>query len=235
MAICGPANQGRTRWIEPLLLVLSFLLYSRVLLAQDSPTSRMASAGKLLTEKAPLLTYKNKRYGISFKYLEHYQLREGEPGTTGIFQGPWQENRIGLATVEMPFEAYPDSDLSSAFISIGINEHLTQRECEELPYKVGNPEGPPTSPRIIRISGIQFSGTEGGGVAGGSAYDETDYVAFRNNICYQISVETVVATALLGEHLDGFTLPVDYEDVVRGLRSILSRLRIRPPKAERIN
>jgi hypothetical protein len=135
----------------------------------------------------------------------------------------------------MPYGAYSDSGLSSAFISIGINEHLTQRECEELPHWEGNPEGPPTSPRAIRIGGIPFSGAEGGGVAGGSAYDETDYVAFRNNICYQISVETVVATALLGEHLDGVTLPVDYEDVVRRLRSILSTLRIRPPKAEHIN
>jgi len=247
--ILGPAvrNKPTRTGLALGLLVLTFAIVgssaeptsrpsgdSRAQTAHVEPSPQMVSAGKLLTEKAPLRTYQSGPYGITIRYPYRYEVTAGEPPIFVLFSGLQEPpGRVPVVTIAMPYGAYPDSDLGGAFINIGVNDHLSKGECESLPYKSGNPDGPPTSSAVISINGIRFTGTESGGVAGGTAYDETDYVTFRNGVCYEIAVEIAVSTALLGQHVDGTVLPVDHKDVDRRLRAILSTLRIRRASSNR--
>jgi hypothetical protein len=185
----------------------------------------VALAGKVLTKKAPMLTYDNGRYGLSLNYRRGYALSKKAQGEYADWSSGENPNWVGLVTIGVPQEAYTDSSLVSAFVSIGVNGHATQKNCDEL---FGNSEGPTST---IRINGIRFFTTaptgsvEGGGVSSRTTY----YIAFQNGICYEIYVEVKIGTYGLYE-LGGVVLPVDYDDLERRLRAIVYSVRIRPPK-----
>jgi hypothetical protein len=186
----------------------------------------VALAGKVLNEKAPLLTYENKRYGLSFRYPRGYVLSKGAQGEYTAWGSGTDPNWVGLVTIKLPQAAYTDSNLDSAYVSFGANAHITQKDCEEL---LGSSE---KATSTIRINGIPFftapptGGIEGGGTLSRSTY----YTTFQNGICHEIYMEERISTPGLYE-LGGVVLPVDYDDLHNRLHSIVSAVKIRPSEA----
>jgi hypothetical protein len=117
--------------------------------------------------------------------------------------------------------------LTAAFVSMGVNEKLTNQHCQQLLLEASNPENPPAQMSGLLLDGIQFHGAQSGGVAGGTSYDERDYTAYHQGVCYEVSIVTAVSTALLQDPVDGdVALKVDLGDVDRRLNSILSTIKI---------
>jgi hypothetical protein len=149
-------------------------------------------------------TYTSKNYGISFIYPKVWDIKEGDLGG-----GDWELGYLGtipmefvapggvrVVTVETPKDAYPGTDLTMAFFTVSVNQHMTQKECEQFPDDVSGIRKPVTK----NVSGIAFHGLEQGGAAMSHQFAATYYHGFTRGGCYELGEG--IATAGYGS-VDG--------------------------------
>lgn len=149
-------------------------------------------------------TYTSKNYGISFTYPKAWDIKDGDLGG-----GDWELGYLGpipmefvapegvrVVTVQTPKDAYPGTDLGIAFVTVSLNEYLTQEECEQFPDDVSGIRKPVTK----NLSGIVFHGLEQGGAAMSHQFAATYYHGFTPGRCYELGEG--IATAGYGS-VDG--------------------------------
>jgi hypothetical protein len=135
-------------------------------------------------------TYTNPRYGISFAYPKAYDIKEGDLGG-----GDWELGYLGsipmefvapggvrVVTVKIPKDAYPGTDLGIAFVTVSLNEYLTQEECEQFPDDVSGIGKPVTK----KIGGIVFHGIVQGEGGMSHEFAATYYHGFTRGRCYEL-------------------------------------------------
>ena len=175
-------------------------------------------------------TYTSKNYGISFTYPKAWDIKEGDLGG-----GDWEPGYLGsiptefvapggvrVVTVETPKDAYPGTDLTLAFFTVSVNQHLARRECEQFPDDVSGTRKPITK----KIGGIVFHGLEQGEAAMNHQFAGTYYHGFSEGWCYELGEG--VATAGYGA-VDGMK-KVDEAKLFAILDRILQTVTIRVPK-----
>ena len=111
------------------------------------PTQEVKPVHKRVQRKAPTATYSDPINGISFRYPKSYVLKTGdEPNLDLAGMGPVKVNFVQaggmtVAAVELPHNAYPGTDFSSAFFSVSVNRDLSATECELFAFpQSGRPE-----------------------------------------------------------------------------------------------
>jgi len=236
MGSSGVVNRTRIRLVSLPLLLVAIYLCPVLLFAQipAGPDSRhIASAGKLSTSKGALRTYYNTAYGLSLRYPKYYALKKGETQLGSAWQlagndeSQLQPGRIMLVTLSMPVDAYPNSNLEGAFVNVSINRHLGGKDCKEL---LATSKGPAQS---LSLNSIHFDSTTTTSGGTGNIYEESDYIAFENGICYEITLGDTIGSGEIGIESNGSIIQVvDAKDVQSRLRAILATITIRPPSGK---
>jgi hypothetical protein len=182
----------------------------------QTPKGTKANAGK---EK--LYTYKNAEWGISFQYPDNYVLRESNES---VERNPsWRFGRtidrhpgeVFVASVEIPTELYPGTDLTAAIFGVSANRNLTKEEC----WAVAAP-GNDSPVDTITLDEIEFHWSEGGDAVSAAGFH--DYAGFSNSTCYEI--ETVVKTMRSGPP-EG-VMHVDEDELARRMDTLLNSLKL---------
>lgn len=190
--------------------------------AQSKPPKR-----KKHTKIRTLATYSDPTYGVSFRYPNNYILKSGdEPHKDLAGLGPAQMNFVQpggstLVAVELPRNAYPGSNLSSAFFSVSVNPNLSETECTQFASADANtPADDPDLASTVKMGSLEFNQIEESLKDSDSKY----YHVFQNGTCYEFGLG-------LGNAVDGDKRQLtaaEYEKVFDKLDKIFSTVKIEP-------
>jgi hypothetical protein len=190
--------------------------------AESKPPVRKKSAKR----RASTVTYKDPTYGVSFRYPKNYILKTGdEPHLDLAGLGPVQMNFVQpggttLAAVEMPRDAYPGADISSAFFSVNVNSNLTSMECSQFGSTDESDPVEPLSASKVKVGAFEFDETEDTLKQSDAKY----YHVFQDGTCYEFGLG-------MGTPQDGGMGAVTeaaYEHVFDKLEKILTTVKIQP-------
>lgn len=191
------------------------------------PVTPPAEGKKPLRKRpASTVTYKNKEYGVSFRYPRKYNLRSGEKKNEDqgapVPMNFIQPGGVDVATVEMPASLYPGTDLSSAFFSVSVNRSLTASECGEF-----------ATPEKHEGSTTETESTAGESKVLGVASTETSsakyYHVFESGACYEFGM-AIATDPNPAENVK----PVDRDEVFRKLEKIMASVKIKPAAPEAV-
>lgn len=196
-----------------------------VILAIVAVSSAFASSAD--PQQKPATTrYKNDRYAISLEYPDKYEFASGAQMSKvpcSILNGDKpQGNCVTLATLTIPASAYPNTDFVSASVEVSVNEKLDLNSCEHLLDSSSN------GASSALINGVPFKKAMLGQTGSPGIVDNTTgYISYKNDICYEITVEYGGTPAAVGGSNGKATIvAVDYSEVGRQLQAILRTLRI---------
>jgi hypothetical protein len=190
--------------------------------AQSKPAKKKKHA-KVHT----LATYSDPTYGVSFRYPNTYNLKTGdEPQKDLAGLGPVEMNFVQpggttLAAVELPRNAYPGADISSAFFNVSVNPNLSEAECTQ--FSSSDSSGPaddPTPDSTVKVGSLEFNQTE----ETLKDFDSRYYHVYQNSTCYEFGLG-------LGNVVDGDTRKLteaEYEKVFDKLEKIFDTVKIEP-------
>jgi hypothetical protein len=194
------------------------------------PNQQPKPTRKRVQRRAPTALYSDPIHGISFRYPKNYVLKTGdEPSLDLAGMGPLKVNFVQpggmtIAAIELPHNAYPGTDFSSAFFSVSVNPELSAAECELFAFpQPAHPENEPGSTAKAKIAGNEFDVIED--VGGGESNDPRTryYHRFENGNCYEFT---------MGLGTDETTMaglkPVNREQVFHKLEQILATVKLQP-------
>jgi hypothetical protein len=194
------------------------------------PNKDLKPAHKRVQRKAPTATYSDPINGISFRYPKNYVLKTGdEPNRDLAGTGPVKVNfvqpgSVVLAAVELPHNAYPGTDFSSAFFNVSVNSQLSAEQCGQFAFPQSpNPEDESISATKVKVAGTEFDAIED--IGGGEHNDpRTRYFhRFENGNCYEFSMGLGTNDASIAG-----LKPVNREQVFRKLEQILATVKLQP-------
>jgi hypothetical protein len=183
---------------------------------------------KAVKRHASMVTYKDDNYGISFGYPRKYSLKTGEDlksdSETSVMNFA-QGGGIVAVSVELPNNAYPGTDLTSAFFHVNVNKGLGEAECGQfaMPQSKADDKSA-VQPSEVELGGMNFREVENISGEASKQVDTKYYHLFENGACYEFALG--LTTAWDGNE-DGVNL-VDREDVFRRLEKILAGVKIAP-------
>lgn len=174
-----------------------------------------------------MATYSDPTYGVSFRYPKAYNLKTGdEPQKNLAGLGPAQMNFVQpggsmLAAVEMPRNAYPGANISSAFFTVSVNPNLSEAECAQFSSSdASGPDDDPNQQPLMKVGSLSFSQIEETLKDSDSKY----YHIFQNDTCYEFGLG-------LGNAVDGDQRQLteaEYEKVFDRLDKIFATVKIEP-------
>jgi len=193
------------------------------------PTAATPAPAKKVARKRPsTVTYKESSYGVSFRYSRKYALKTGDEAHRDLAGlGPLPTNfaqpgGVIVATVEVPHDAYPDTDFASAFFNVSVNRSLSADECGQfaLPVHLETESVPAAK---VKIGATEFDEVEDTDANQPKQADAKYYHVFQNGACYEFALG-------LGTSNDGDSgvSPVDRGAVFGKLERILSTVKIQP-------
>jgi len=185
---------------------------------------------RVVQRKAPTTIYSDPINGISFRYPKNYILKTGdEPnrdlaGMGEVRMDFVQPGGMTVAAIELPHNAYPGTDFSSAFFRASVNPELSASECERFAFpQIAHPENEPGAATKAKIVGTEFDVVDDFGSEEGKDPHTKYYHRFENGICYEFS---------MGLRTDDDTVPglkpVNREQVFRKLEQILATVKLQP-------
>ncbi len=92
-------------------------------------------AQKKVTRKRPAtVTYVDKTYGVSFEYPRRYAIETGDAASDLLGSSPLPMNfalpgGTVLAAVELPETGFANTDFSSAFFDVSVNNRISEEDC----------------------------------------------------------------------------------------------------------
>jgi len=105
-------------------------------------------AKKVVHKKPATVNYADKTYGVTFEYPRRYAIETGNAAQELLASNPLpmnfvQPGGVALAAVELPETGYANTDFSSAFFNVSVNEALSADECSE--FSVPQPKAIPVA------------------------------------------------------------------------------------------
>ena len=180
---------------------------------------------KTVSEKQPAgdkskpkdIVFKSRDYGVSFQYPWQYT-RVGAKAIGADYslqpQADGLSSQISLVRVDVPKGFYADTDFDSGYLVVSINPELKEKQCA-----ASLSSGRETKPQTLKINGVDFQWTEFDGGGHGEAAKVRNYIAYVNDMCYEI--ETGVKTKN-----DGKQREVNPDQVMKRLEPILMSVNI---------
>jgi hypothetical protein len=195
-----------------------------------APAAKPAVAEKKSKKKRPTTaTYVNPDYGVSLTYPRKYSLLVGDEARLkwdGL--GPVETNFVNsggrtLAAVKLPSDLFPDTDLASAFINVGVKTGLTNTECTKFAFPQEGAAGKEPQPRTIIGANEFVEATEFNEQATAQAEGKY-YHVFQNGACYEFGL----GVGTMGDNSDPKIAQVDRQRVFDRLEKILATVKIQP-------
>lgn len=193
-----------------------------IVVAQSKPTKKKKHA-----KPHALATYSDPTYGVSFRYPDTYILKTGdEPQKDLAGLGPAEMNFVQpggttLAAVELPKNAFPGANVSSAFFTVSVNQNLSEGECTQ--FSSSDSSGPaddPNSESTVKVGSLEFNQTE----ETLKDFDSKYFHVFENGTCYEFGLG-------LGNAVNGDKRQLseaEYEKVFDKLEKIFDTVKIEP-------
>jgi hypothetical protein len=194
--------------------------------AVSTPTvaAQAKAAKKKHTKIRKMATYSDATYGVSFRYPDNYILKTGdEPQKDVAGLGPIETDFVQpggttLAAVELPRNAYPGSDVSSAYFSVSVNPNLSEAECAQ--FSSLDASAPEDDQPVAKVGSLEFNQTE----ETLKDFDSKYYHTFQNGTCYEFGLG--LGNVVSGDKRE--LTEAEYEKVFDKLGKILVTVRITP-------
>jgi hypothetical protein len=191
-----------------------------------APPPALAKTGK---RRASTLSYRNRDYGISFRFPREYQLRISDAGLANL-AAAWAVSTnfvhpggTTLAAVVLPDNSYPGSNFEAALINVSVSPGMTSRECSQFAFP-GTGSG--TTPTVVKAGANQFTEVEQLASANHQA-DARYYHIFRNATCYEFAM----AVATGRDKTETGIAKGDRGEVFGKLEKILATVKLPSPAA----
>ncbi len=201
---------------------------SAPVLSAAQPVTQKPVVKKAVRKHASMVTYKDDNYGISFGYPRKYSLKTGEDlksDSENAAMNFTQSGGITAVSVELPNNAYPGTDLTSAFFQVNVHKGLGEAECAQFAAPQSKPDDKiAVQPSDVELGGMNFREVENISGESMKQVDTKYYHLFEGGSCYEFALG--LTTAWDGNE-DGVNL-VDREDVFRRLEKILAGVKINP-------
>lgn len=208
----------------------------------------MKPAPKKVAKKRPAtVTYTDKTYGVTFAYPRRYALETGNAATELISSGPVpmnfvQPGGVALAAVELPQTGFANTDFSSAFFNVSVNNALTAEQCGEFSVPApkaadtsdgstqsGSTQAQSTGSKLM-LGDMEMQGTEAVAGEGTRQSDSKYFHVFQHGACYEFALNvTTIAPDVRGSVQGG--RHVDRDKVFNRLEQILATVKINPVEA----
>ena len=192
----------------------------------SQPASKPAKK-KSAKKHSATVTFADPYYGVSFRYPKSYVLKAGdEPHLDLAGLGPVQMNFVqpggtNIVAVELPRDAYPGAEISSAYFSVNVNPSLTAAQCSEFAsVDPDDGDGPQAEVVKVKAGKLDFDATEDTLQQSDARY----YHVFQNGNCYEFGLG-------MGTMKDGDIATVSentYYRVFDKLEKILNTVKIQP-------
>ena len=163
------------------------------------------------------LRYKSRDYAVSFEYPWQYSIASAKtvheleslrPKSDG------HDGQITLARVDLPNGFYPDSDFESGYFTLSLNPKLKQNDCRTA-FKLDKA----VEAKTAKINDADFFWVESDQTGKGGASKVRSYVAFTNDVCYEI--ELGVKT----QNKSGLAREVNVDQVMQRLEGMLKTVK----------
>jgi hypothetical protein len=187
-------------------------------------------AKKRVQHKAPLATYTEPSYGVSFRYPKSYILKtddEREPELSELGPGQTdfvQPGGVTVAAIEMSRSSYPGTDFTSAFFSVSVNSRLSKDQCQQFAFpKSDHTETEPVVPAKVKLGGTDFTMVEDFGDSLKKEPRMKYFHHFENGNCYEFSM----GLGTVDDNVAGLK-PVNRSLVFGKLEQILASVKVQP-------
>jgi hypothetical protein len=201
--------------------------------APVTPAAVTPVAKKKLHKKRPaaIVTYRDPKTGVSFRYPRKYELASGDtiqPQIDGL--GPVPMNFVqpggeSVAMVAMPAKTYRGTDFTTAFFHVNVNRSLSEQECAEFArVDARNADGEPMNAEALQVGGVTMQETAN---FSGDALKQAEtqyYHRYESGACY----EFVLGLGTAGFGYDDKVEAVNHDEVFGKLEKILATVKINP-------
>ena len=151
---------------------------------------------KRVQRKAPMYTFTEPNYGVSFQYPKNYILKTvDEPQQIDLAGlGPVKTNYIApggvtVAAIELPRSSYPGTDFTSAYFGVSVNSSVSKDACEAFAFpKSEHPENEPTQVSRVKIAGKEYAMVEDQGASEKQEARLKYFHHYQNGNCYEFSM-----------------------------------------------
>jgi len=203
---------------------------------QAQPATTVASstpmpAAKRASKKRPAnVTYSDANSGVSFVYPRKFALASGDKaqpyfGNDAVPMNFVKPGGATVATVTLPTNLYPGTDLTSAFFSVNVNRGLSQEECPHFAFlDMSDADGEPIDAEKVKVGTTDMLMTS---EFAGSATKQAEaryYHDYENGACY----EYVLGFGTAGYGVTAGIEPVSRDEVLAQLEKILATVKVRP-------
>lgn len=193
------------------------------------------AAKKAAPHRRTVSMYSDPEYGVSFLYPRQYAVNKDHGvDSENVFLAMAPMNFVRssgttLVTLELPSNAYPETDFSTAFFRVSVDRTLSAPECMQFASSpaAGQSKTGPSGPMSVAASGskLKLGGREFLEIedfVGGSADLDIKYFhTYENGTCYEFAL----GLATLGEAEEA--TPVDRSDVFSKLEKVLGSVRFK--------
>jgi hypothetical protein len=208
-----------------------------------TPEPAKPAPKKVVKKKPATVTYTDKTYGVSFDYPRRYAIETGDAAKDLLVSSPVpmnfvQPGGVALAAVELPETGFANTDFSSAFFNVSVNNTLTADQCVQFSVPEPKPVAPSTQSTEVASASVapepqgtklmlgdmELRGTEAVSGEGSRQSDSKYFHLFQNNACYEFELNVTTNAA---ENAAGMK-HVDRDRVFSRLESILATVKINP-------
>jgi hypothetical protein len=187
-------------------------------------------AKKRVQRKAPMATYTEPAYGLSFRYPRNYVLKTGdEPQRDLAGLGPVQTDfiepgAVTVAAIELPRASYPGTDFTSGFFSVSVNSAISQEKCEQFAFpNVEHAENESSAVSKVKIAGKDYVMVEDFGNSAKNDPHTKYFHHFEHGNCYEFGLGLNTTDA----DIAGLK-PVNRSLVFGRLEQILASVKLQP-------
>lgn len=200
---------------------------------------------KAVHKRPATVTYTDKTYGVSFAYPRRYAIETGDATKEVLMSSPLpmnfvQPDGVALAAVEVPETGFANTDFSSAFFDVSVNNTLSADQCGE--FSVPQPKLAPATPSTdtnamksdstpakadtqtpkLMLGDLEMHGAEAVSGEGTSQSDSKYFHVFQNGACYEFALNVTTNAA----QADASLKHIDRDKVFARLESILATAKI---------
>lgn len=166
-------------------------------------------------------TYVNGTYGVSFSYPRKYSLAAGDGKSSLPVQTSFlKPGAVQIAAVDVPDDSYPETDFSSALLSVSVNPGMSAEECAQ--FVPASKDAEAAKPLAIKLGGNEFTALEQMNGEVGHQADMKYFHLFKNSACYEFALDVETS-----RKADEDLAQVDRGQVFKQLEKVLTSARIK--------
>jgi len=190
---------------------------------------------KIVKPRPATVAYADQSSGVSFRYPRKYVLKTpdaGKPDAPSADEYGMNFVQPGgslIASVELPKNAYPGTDLVAASFNVSVNKNLTLEQCGQFTLlQLASSDDLSVQPARMKLAGMDLEEMEALSGPQNKQADAKYYHYFDNGSCYEFAL----GLSTQPDGSDDAVVPVDRSDVFHKLERILASVKITEMQAE---